>query len=208
MEKAVFDITGMTCSACSSRVAKAVAALDGVDEVNVNLLKNTLTVRLDPDTTPPARVADAVVTAGYGASFRSPAGKKAGAAPEAPALLEQKEMRTRLFVSFLFTVPLFYISMGHMAGLPLPASLIGTENAVAFAFTQFLLTIPVMFVNFKYYRTGFKTLFSGSPNMDSLIAIGSGAAAVFGVYAIYKMAFALGRGDMDIVHHFAMNPYF
>ena len=210
MQKEVFAVTGMTCSACSSRVTKAVSALEGVGEVNVNLLKNTMAVSFDAATLSPSDITAAVVKAGYGASVRTSENSPAGAADKGPdpAARELREMKRRLLVSFLFTLPLFYISMGHMAGLPMPGFLTGDRNALAFAFTQFLLTVPVIFVNFKYYRVGFKTLFSGSPNMDSLIAIGSGAAVVFGVYAIYKMAFALGLGDMATVHHFAMNLYF
>ncbi|MCC8194184.1 MAG: heavy metal translocating P-type ATPase [Deltaproteobacteria bacterium] len=210
MQKELFDITGMSCSACSSRVAKAVGALDGVADVNVNLLKNSMTVSFDADVVSADAIAAAVERAGYGASVRRGGKdkrdpKKGGADP---AVLELKEMKRRLAVSFLFTVPLLYVAMGHMIGLPLTGSLLGNENALAFALTQFLLTIPVMVVNGKYYRVGFKSLFCGAPNMDSLIAIGSGAAAAFGVYAIYRMAFALGRGDMATAHHFAMNLYF
>lgn len=210
MQKEQFTITGMTCSACSSRVEKAVAALDGVSDVNVNLLKNSMAVSFDDGVISAGDISAAVVKAGYGATLRGGSGagaKTDGERPDAVAL-ELQEMKHRLVVSFLFTIPLFYISMGHMVGLPLPGFLLGMENALAFAFTQFLLTIPVMFVNFKYYRIGFKTLFGGAPNMDSLIAIGSGAAAVFGVYAIYKMAFALGQSDMSTVHRFVENLYF
>ena len=210
MQKEQFDITGMTCSACSSRVNKAVAALDGVGDVAVNLLKNSMAVTFDESKITADAIAQAVVKAGYGATRRAAA--TAGAKKESgrPDVVERelREMKRRLAVSFLFAIPLFYVSMGHMAGLPLPAVLTGVENAVSFAFTQFLLTIPVIFVNFKYYRVGFKTLFSGSPNMDSLIAIGSGAAAVFGVYAIYKMSYALGHADLDTVHRFVSNLYF
>ena len=210
MQKELFDVTGMTCSACSSRVAKAVASLEGVSDVNVNLLKNNMTVSFDEGTVSPSDIKAVVEKAGYGASLRAPKSATNSTAARGPdsAALEVRDMKLRLLVSIMFTLPLFYISMGHMAGLPIPGFLVGDRNALAFAFTQFLLTVPVMFVNFKYYRVGFKTLFSGSPNMDSLIAIGSGAAVVFGMYAIYKMAFALGQGDMAMVHHFAMNLYF
>ena len=117
-------------------------------------------------------------------------------------------MKGRLLLSAIFTIPLFYISMGHMMGWPLPSGLLGMENAITFAFTQFLLLIPVVFVNAKYYRMGFKTLFHGSPNMDSLIAIGSGAAIVYGIYAIFKIGIGFGHGDMETVHSFMMDLYF
>ena len=214
MQKEQFDITGMTCSACSARVDKAVAAVNGVKNVSVNLLKNTMSVSYDESAADRADIEKAVMkaveSAGYGVIPRNRTKSADTAGDDRPdaAALELKAIRTRLFVSILFTVPLFYISMGHMAGLPLPAFFLGTENALAFAFTQFLLTIPVIFVNFHFYRIGFKTLFTGAPNMDSLIAIGSGAAAVSGIYAIYKIGFALGQGDMMMAHDFAMNLYF
>lgn len=210
MQKETFDISGMSCAACSSRVDKAVSALEGVDNVSVNLLKNNMTVSFDPGLLKTNDISAAVEKAGYGASLHSKGSAASAQAPAGPdpAIVEMQEMKRRLIVSAIFTIPLFYISMGHMLGLPIPAFLTGEANALAFAFTQFLLTLPVVFVNFKYYRIGFKTLFSGSPNMDSLIAIGSGAAVLFGIYAIYKMAFALGLGDTDTVHHFAMNLYF
>ncbi|UQZ90323.1 copper-translocating P-type ATPase [Deltaproteobacteria bacterium Smac51] len=208
MKKTQFDISGMTCSACSSRVHKAVANLEGVADVNVNLLKNNMTVSFDGNALADGDIVAAVEKAGYGAAIHGNAKQKAETGQPDAVAQGMEEMKRRLTVSIIFTLPLFYISMGHMIGLPLPGFLTGVQNAVSFAFTQLLLTIPVIFVNFKYYRVGFKTLFSGSPNMDSLIAIGSGAAAVFGVYAIYKMSFALGHGDMETVHRFAMNLYF
>ena len=210
MRKDYFDISGMTCSACSSRVHKVVVALNGVSEVNVNLLKNTLNVVFDESILSAQDIIAAVEKAGYGAFLRS--GKKSGnqnaeGRPDT-VILELREMKRRLLISFLFTVPLFYISMGHMLSLPALGFLTGPQNALAFAFTQFLLVIPVVFVNFKYYKVGFKTLFLGAPNMDSLIAIGSGAAIIFGVYAIYRISFSLGIGDMAVAQKFAANLYF
>ena len=209
MKKENFDITGMTCSACSSRVQKAVESLEGVEDASVNLLKNSMTVSFNENALSAREIAEAVEKAGYGAVARDSqnSGKKDRAKPDA-SVEAMREMKRRLVVSILFTIPLFYISMGHMLGIPLPPFLAGETNALANAFTQFLLTVPVIFVNFKYYRTGFKTMFAGAPNMDSLIALGSGAAAVFGIYAIYKMAFALGVGDMSVSRHFAANLYF
>lgn len=208
MKKERFDIIGMTCSACSSRVYKAVGTLEGVEEVNVNLLKNSMDVSFDESVLTEGEITSAVEKAGYGAIAHDVPSAKGDSTATDTADRELQEMKRRLFVSCLFTIPLLFIAMGPMAGLPTPGFLQGAKNALAFAFTQFLLTLPVLFVNFKYYRVGFKTLFSGAPNMDSLIAIGSGAAAAFGVYAIYKMAYALGDGDMATVHHFAMNLYF
>lgn len=210
MQKEYFDISGMTCSACSSRVTKAVSALDGVAEVNVNLLKNSMTVEFAESTVSVSDLTTAVSDAGYGATVRAAKGGKTATDGEQPdaAALEFKEMKKRLFISLLFTIPLFYLGMGAMIGLPFPQFMLGEENALINAFTQFLLVLPVLVVNHKFFRIGFKTLFSGAPNMDSLIAIGSGAAAVFSIYAIYKMAFALGHGDTATLTHFSANLYF
>jgi Cu2+-exporting ATPase/Cu+-exporting ATPase len=210
MRKELFDITGMTCSACAARVRKAAISLGGVTDVGVNFLKNSMSVVFDEAATSAAAIAADVEKAGYGVSLRS-AGKEPAAADNRPAgaeSRESREMKSRLTISFLFAVPLFYIAMGPMCGLPLPDFLLGAENALNNAFTQFLLILPVMCVNFRYYRIGFKALFSGAPNMDSLIAVGSGAAIVFGVYSIYGAGFALGRGDMAAAHGFAEKLYF
>ena len=210
MRKQRFDITGMTCSACSARVEKTVSNLEGVAEANVNLLKNSMSVAFDNSVISEDAIIAAVQKAGYGAALHAgelDAENSAGKGPD-PIALEMQEMKARLIVSIFFTLPLFYLAMGPMVGLPLPGFFRGPENALAFAFTQFLLTIPVIFVNFKYFRVGFSILFARSPNMDSLIAIGSGAAALFGIYAIYKIGAALGRGDTEVADHFAMNLYF
>lgn len=203
LQKEQFDITGMTCSACSTRVEKSVAKLPGIKEVSVNLLKNSMVASYDESVLDTAGIVQAVEKAGYGAIPKASAQNKSrtttpAAKPEvSTAQVEYKQMKQRLLLSALFTIPLFYISMGHMMGWPIPSSLLGMENAISFAFTQFLLLIPVVFITFKYYRMGFKTLFHGSPNMDSLIAIGSSAAIVYGIYAIYKIGIGFGHGDVN-----------
>lgn len=214
MQKEQFDITGMTCSACSARIEKSVGKLPGIKEVSVNLLKNSMVASYDESVLDTAGIVQAVEKAGYGAFPKAPAQIKSrtaspAAKPEvSTAQAEYKQMKQRLLLSALFTIPLFYISMGHMMNWPLPGFLLGMENAITFAFTQFLLLIPVAFINFKYYRMGFKTLFHGSPNMDSLIAIGSSAAIIYGIYAIYKIGIGFGHGDMAAVHSFMMDLYF
>lgn len=214
MKKEQFDITGMTCSACSARIEKSVSKLSGIQEVSVNLLKNSMVASYDESVLNTPEIVRAVEKAGYGAFPKVPAQDKnkprgRAAVPEvSTAQAEYKQMKQRLLLSALFTIPLFYISMGHMMGWPLPGGLLGMENAMSFAFTQFLFLVPVVFINFKYYRMGFKTLFHGSPNMDSLIAIGSGAAIVYGIYAIYKIGIGLGHGDIAMVHSFTMDLYF
>lgn len=205
MKKATFDVSGMTCSACSGRVERAVARLGGVGDVSVNLLKNDMAVTFDEAALSTDDIALAVERAGYGAAPRGQA-KKGGAQKPDAAAAETQAMKTRLIVSIAFTLPLFYLSMGPMLRLPLPGAFQG--DAVVLALTLLLLSVPVVCVNFAYYRTGFKTLAHGSPNMDSLIAIGSGAAMLFSVYATYKMAFALGRGDGATLARFAANLYY
>lgn len=218
LRKEQFDITGMTCSACSARVEKSVAKLPGIQEVSVNLLKNSMVASYDEAALDTGQIIQAVEKAGYGAipkagqskpaAERTAASVPAGKPAVSTAQAEYAQMKRRLLLSAVFTIPLFYISMGHMMGWPLPGGLLGMENAITFAFTQFLLLIPVVFVNAKYYRMGFKTLFHGSPNMDSLIAIGSGAAIVYGIYAIFKIGIGFGHGDMETVHSFMMDLYF
>ena len=203
----------MSCAACSARVEKSVAKLPGIKEVSVNLLKNSMTVEYDESALTSEGIVGAVVNAGYGASLRAEkgsAGPKAKAAPSPVDIAKQEyeKIWRRLMASVIFAVPLFYISMGHMMGWPLPAFFHGTENAMIFALTLFLLTVPIVFINFKFFRVGFTSLAHGAPNMDSLIALGSSAALVYGVYALYKIAFGLGHGDLDMVRQFSMDLYF
>ena len=210
--KQKFDVTGMTCSACSAHVEKAVRGVQGVSEVSVNLLTNSMVVESDAPLEQDV-IVKAVEHAGYGASpadgrGAGPAAKQGGAPVQNPMQAQLKNMRMRLWVSFAFVAPLMYVSMGSMAGLPLPGFLTGHENAVGFALTQLLLTLPVVYVNRKYYEVGFKTLLRGSPNMDSLIAIGSTAALVYGVFAIYRIGYGLGVGDHALVSQYHMDLYF
>ena len=212
--KEKYDVTGMTCSACSSRVEKCVSKLNGVRNVSVNLLTNSMQVEYDEQILSDKQIIDAVVKAGYGADHslgNSSANVQKAvrtAASENPAEKEQKNMRIRLIISFVFLIPLMYVSMGHMAGLALPSFLDGIENAVSFAFTQFLLCLPIIYVNRKYYSKGFQTLFHLAPNMDSLIAIGSCASLVYGIFAIYRMSYGFGHGDMELVHRYYHDLYF
>lgn len=213
MKKECFDVTGMTCAACSARVEKSVAATPGVREVSVNLLKNSMTVAFDETQAGEQDIISSVEKAGYGAAVQAAQSIESGHQtarkdPNAIAKQEYRRVRTRLIVSAIFAVPLFYISMGHMMNWPLPGFLLGAENAMTFSLTLFLLLLPITIVNGKIYRQGFKSLFHGAPNMDSLIAIGSGAAIVYGIYAMFKISFGLGHSDMETVHHFMMDLYF
>ena len=212
MKKQQFDVTGMTCSACSAHVEKAVSHVDGVESVAVSLLTNSMTVNYDENTTDASCIIGAVEKSGYGASLpaEAPGSGKAAAVPQRTnaAQEEIKNMKFRLISSLVFLVPLFYLSMGHMMGWPVPGIFLGMENTAVFAFTLFLLTLPIIHINFKFFRNGFKTLFHGAPNMDSLIALGSSAAVVYGIFAIYKIVWGLGHGDMDAVHQYSMDLYF
>ena len=158
--KQTFSVTGMTCSACSAHVEKAVSRVEGVSAVNVNLLSNNMQVTYDEAAVTAEEIVAAVVSSGYGASLPRKAGAKAGEPKREDVMSgELQQMKHRLVWSFAFLTPLFYISMGHMMGAPLPGFLVGMENALAFAFIQFLLTLPIMYLNDKYYKVGFKTLF-------------------------------------------------
>ena len=207
--KQQFSVTGMTCSACSAHVEKAVRKVEGVSDLTVSLLTNSMSVTYDETRTSPQSIIDAVTAAGYGAALPAGQGPKKAAEPEETVLTKElAAMKGRMVWSFVFLIPLFYISMGHMLGAPLPSALVGMENALSFALTQLLLTLPIVYLNDKYYRVGFKKLFQGAPNMDSLIAVGSAAALVYGLVAIYSIGYGLGHGDMALVEKYHMDLYF
>lgn len=207
MKTQKFEVTGMTCSACSARIEKNINKTDGVIEASVNLLTNSMIVKYDESVLSVDEIIKVVENTGYGASPVQDK-KKEVKSQAKDDKSEIREMKKRVIISLIFAAPLFYISMGHMLKWPLPEIFHGEENALIFAFTQFLLCLPVILVNNKYYKVGFKTLLKGSPNMDSLIAIGTSAAAAYGVYAIYKIGYGLGHMDMDMVMQFSMDLYF
>lgn len=215
MKKEQFTITGMTCSACSARVEKAVAKVDGTKDVSVNLLTNSMQLEYDEAKTNVPAIIKAVVDAGYGASVKGQ--RAAQTAPqEDPVKKSIAEMKHRLIWSIIFLLPTMYISMHglfeRLFGLPVPAlvSMIfdGPENAITFAFSQFLLVLPIMYLNRRYYIAGFRNLFRGAPNMDSLVGMGSMAAALFGAFAIFRMGWGFGHGDMALVQEYSTNLYF
>lgn len=211
-----FQVTGMTCSACQARVEKAVGNLEGIKEVNVNLLTNGMQAEFDENVISTDDIIETVIHAGYGASVQDNTGGNAeknrkdrdNHSKEDLNKQIYADFKRQLIISFLFMIPLMYVSMGHMVGLELPSFLSGHENAVSFSFTQFLLCLPVLYVNRGYFTRGFKALFHGSPNMDSLIAVGSGAALVYGVFAIYRMSYGLGHMDMKLVKTYYHDLYF
>lgn len=181
---------------------RSVKKVKGVQSVSVNLLSGSMTVNYDDKQCSDSDIISAVVSGGYGATTAGSQTIKAK--PDD----EHKAMKVRLTVSLIFMVLLMYVSMGSMAGLPLPDFLVGAENAVSYAFLQLLLCLPIIYFNRSYYINGFKRLFSLSPNMDSLIAVGSAASLVYGIIAIFIMSSALGRGDLETVHLYMHDLYF
>ena len=203
MEKK-FDVSGMTCSACVANITKAVEKLDGVSGANVNLMTNSMKVNFDENIIDDEKIIGAVEKIGYGAS---PAGEKTKS--EDKALDDrEKALKHRLISSIIFMVILMYIAMGPMIHLPTPGIFHGREGAIIFAFSQFLLALPVVYINRDFYISGFKGLKNRAPNMDSLVAIGSLAALVYGIFAIYMMAYGFGQGDMELVDAYRHNLYF
>ena len=200
-----FDITGMSCSACSAAVERSVNKLDGINSCQVSLLTNSMTAEFDEKITSASEIISAVTGAGYGAEI-SGNSKPEKKAPENND--ELKNMKIRLIVSFVCLIPLMYIAMGHMLSLPLPAFLAGVQNGVSFAFIQFLLTLPIIYINRKYYINGFKSLFHRAPNMDTLVATGSLAAILYGIYAIFATGNAIGKGDTATAMNYLHNLYF
>ena len=209
MAKEKYNITGMSCAACSAKVERVVGKLEGVENVSVNLLTNSMQVESQEDKLSSNDIIKNIADAGYGASLATDSKQK----KEEKSIKKTNDdaiasMKFRLKVSIVFLVILMYFSMGSMIGLPLPKFLSGEGNPVGFALTQLLLVLPVMYVNRKYYISGFKSLFHLSPNMDTLIAVGSGAAFTYGVIAIYVMGYALNNSDMHTVTEYRMNLYF
>lgn len=203
MEKK-FDVRGMTCSACVANVTKAVERLDGVSTANVNLMTNSMKVNFDENKINDDEIIRAVEKIGYGAS---PAGEKTKAKEESVDDRE-RALKNRLISSSIFMLILMYIAMGHMVHLPTPGIFHRREGAIIFAFSQFLLALPVVYINRAFYISGFKGLKNRAPNMDSLVAIGSLAALVYGIFAIYMMAYGFGHGDMGLVDAYKDNLYF
>ena len=216
-----YKIEGMSCSACSSAVQKSVSKESGVLHAEVNLLTERMSVEYDESQITDDAIVAAVVKAGYGASVEDSTGEVSPATeqPQARSSAVQNDVssaRFRLILSFSFLLPLMYLAMHHMMkmwiGLPVPGFIVdffhGPENGIAYTFTQFLLLLPILYVNRKFFQVGFRTLLHRAPNMDSLIAIGSSAAVIYGVYVIFRIGFLLGRGDLMSVEPLLDNIYF
>lgn len=205
-----YDVTGMSCSACSAYVDKVVRKINGVKEVNVNLLTNSMVVDYDEKQTTDEAIIAAVVDGGYGASVKeeSKPEEKNVSKKDIKNTEEMELMKRRIIFSFAFLIPLYWVSMGHMVNLPLPGWLCGTENAMSFAFIQFLLTLPIVFINQKYFINGTKNFIHKAPNMDSLIMTGSSAALLYGCFALLKIGYGLGHNDLELVKTYSSNLYF
>ena len=201
--KLKFTVGGMTCAACSARVQKVASQVPGVRKAEVNLLAGSMQIEAQsPDVA--QAVIQAVQNAGYQASIQGSAPQKE-AAPKNDAL---KEMKRRILGSAVCLVVLMYFTMGHMVGLPAPHWYHGEQNALVAALTQFFLTLPPVYLNRVYYSRGLKALWHRAPNMDSLIAVGSLAALIYGVAALFRMAWGMGHGDWDLVRTYSQNLYF
>ena len=210
MVKKTFDITGMTCAACVARVEKTAAKLPGMHKAAVSLLTNTLEAEFDESALSAGEIAAAVRKAGYGATLREAGQERTAQSAGELAEQAQQQAKKRLIASCILLAVLMYIAMHHM--LPAPAFLHhlfgGAENSVVFAFTQFLLLLPILLLNRQYFTSGFSKLLHGAPNMDTLIAVGSGSALAYGVFAIFRMAWGLGHGNPALAEQYMHDLYF
>ncbi len=206
-----FIVKGMSCAACVSAVERSVQKLPGVDSVSVSLLTNSMQVEYDPEQSSVTQIIAAVEKAGYSASEQiQEINEHPSAANEQKGIWQEEiqSLKQRFWISLLFLIPLMYIAMGPMVGLPTFSIFEGSENAVIFAFSQMLLALPILIVNRKYFTSGFKALFHKNPNMDSLVAIGSSAAFSYGIFVIYMLAYATGHNLPEITHQYLHSLYF
>ncbi len=201
--KLKFNVTGMTCAACSARVEKVTAAVPGVTRAEVNLLAGTMQVEAESEAV--TAIIQAVQNAGYNAALPGEKKQEPPQPTENPAL---KEMKKRIIGSAICLVVLMYFTMGHMVGLPVPHWYHGQENALVAALLQLFLTLPPVYLNRVYYSRGLKALWHRAPNMDSLIAVGSLAALGYGIAALFRMAYGMGHGDWALVKMYSENLYF
>lgn len=206
-----YQVTGMTCSACSTAVEKAVKKLNGVKTVAVNLLAKSMTVEFDEELLTESEIIASITKIGYGVitntktekGFESEWSKR-----KSLALTEKNSLKNRLIASICLLIPLMYISMSHMFSMPLPNFLVGKENAVTYALTQFLLSVIILLINNKFFVKGFKSLIKKSPNMDTLVALGSSASMLYGIFALFMMSYGLGNGKIELVERYLKNLYF
>ncbi|MBE7055970.1 MAG: heavy metal translocating P-type ATPase [Ruminococcaceae bacterium] len=206
MRKQVFNITGMSCAACQANITKNIEKLDGIKNTQVNLITNKMSVEFDEDKVSEEKIINTVISIGYGASLESASDN---VNPVYNKINEKdKTRKIKLVISIILLFPLMYLAMGHMIGLPMPKLFTAEENILISPFTQFLITMVVVLLNKHFYISGFKALVKKSPNMDTLVSIGSGAALVYGIVSLYIMMNAQGSGDTNTLHHYAHNLYF
>lgn len=208
-----YDVEGMTCAACENAVTRAVAKLDGVKEVRVSLMTNAMDVAYDGQKVNARQIEKAVQDAGYDAhpklknSARA-AGKSSAQPEQSPFAKQAEDMRQRLRISVPFLLALLYVAMGPMIALPLPKALSGMEGSASFALLQFLLVLPIAFVNRVYFIHGFRSLWKRQPNMDSLIAVGAAAGLIYGVFALFQISYGMGFGDAKRIMQYRHDLYF
>lgn len=207
MKKQLLDITGMSCSACSSRIEKVVNRMQGVEQMSVNLLKNNAHVTFDESVVDEKEIIARIEKLGFGARVHA-ANVAAPVPQQDTAAQEMEEMRQRLIGSLIFAGLVFYQHMGRMWGWPLPGFILGQENELINALLQMLWCIPVLFIDRKYFIHGVRNLLNGAPNMDSLIAVGSGASFIYGLYSVFGMAYSFGHNRLDLLPSFADALYF
>lgn len=205
MRKQKFTVTGMTCAACSGRVQRAVEQIDGVKNVEINLLTGGMSVRFDETKTTNQAIEQTVVHAGYGARANQSEGNLQ---PKASSVAQPEASALRLWWSVGFLVPLFYLGMAHMIGLPMPDALMPGMHPLVYALTQLLLTIPIVVLNRSYFVRGMPALFGGGANMDTLVAIGAGAALLYSVVELFALGWLLEAGNFAAAHERAMGLYF
>lgn len=208
-----FKVFGMSCAACSAGVERAVGRLKGVNKVEVSLVAKSMLCDFDETTVSEKQIVEAVKKAGFKAypEKASEAAQTAVAGRGSVAVADSDgftPMKTRLIVSLIFLVLLMYVSMGHMIGLPVPSFMHGVKNGVSFAFVQFLLVLPILYVNRKFFVNGFKAFWHRVPNMDSLVAVGSSAAVLYGIFAIFMIAYGIGNGDTELAEKYLSGLYF
>ena len=214
MIKKEFNVTGMTCAACQANVEKTIKKLSGVESVSVNLLNENMSVSFDEKEMTDDKIINAVISIGYGASLKNnnkdekSTVRSEWETKQKNEQKKQKSMKTRLFSSVCFLIPLMYVAMGGMLGFPMPQFLTGTENILVNTLTQLLLTVPVLIINKKFFISGFKALKHKAPNMDSLVALGSSASFIYGLISFYFMCYGAGHSDFTLVHKYSHELYF
>ncbi len=209
MKTEKYDIEGMTCAACAAHIEKSVNKLEGVNSVQVNLLTNSMEVTFNELKLNNNFIEHSVENAGYKAFLKIPNQVTSSSSSKHDiAQAEQKTMRNHFWLSFGFIIPLYYVSMGYNLGLPYPPALHSLQYAFLYMFIQFWVLMPIVYINRRYFFTGFKTLFRGSPNMDSLIAIGTSAAIVYGLFATFRVFIGLKTGNNHLINKYLNDLYY